>query len=151
MDRLRVAKASIDCTNALVYSQIPILPGEDEVALLLATNWLLVNTVANRIEALIWRKAHPATKGNIFAQFVIEEDVIDYEQNFMVSTTAAGEWQGTVARYKVYPQPLVLIRPPQLVTVGLVGTSGLVVVTCYYTLQRVTDEQLAKLMVKDHA
>ncbi|MBA7681229.1 hypothetical protein ES703_89566 [subsurface metagenome] len=157
MDRIqlpasvKVAKSSINCTNAIVYDEIPIYPGEKEVALLLATNWLLVSPVANRLEGLIWKKAHPAVKANIFTQYVQEEDVIDYEQTFIISTTAEGIWQGSIGRYKAYPQPLVLIRPPQLVTIGLVMTSGIVVVTCYYVFQRVTDEQLAKLMVKDHA
>lgn len=66
---------------------------------------------------------------------------------------AAGLAQG---RYNLsddftFPKPMVVIRPPQIL-VKTAGTSGFIFgVLLYYTTLEVSKDELARLMVKDHA
>lgn len=50
-----------------------------------------------------------------------------------------------------FDPPLVLIRAPRLVARRSTAASGTVKMRLYYTIEKVTDEELARLMVKDHA
>lgn len=49
-----------------------------------------------------------------------------------------------------FPQPLILIRPPRLIT-EKIGLAGVIArMRLYYTIKNATKNEIAKLMLKDH-
>lgn len=145
-ETVKVAKCSVVNTGVgtIHYTEIPIKPGEDEVALLLASKWLSYNVAANYNHGLIWKKSAPKTDAGIFASQ--SEDIIDR----MLHANLAVPDQISQIEYTVYPYPVVLLRAPQLVSYGTTDGNGVFYLFCWYVIQKVTDKALAKLMVKDH-
>lgn len=139
------------------YYEIPIRPGEDQVALLLACQLgAHPDTLgANQITyEWIWRKSMPEVDAVKFANDSVtwqeDSDVIDHASWFNEWDTAAGYAPRGGERYVVYAYPVVVIRPPQFVVWTFSGDTR-VTCLCWYMLQDVSDAELARLMVKDHA
>ena len=151
-ETVKVAKVYLaPSTTVLTYAKIPIEIGEDEVALLMAVKWISQNNVANVLTSWIWKRSYPNVDPRIPARFDEDSNVIDYEQYYRVIDTNVGAYEGSRTRYYVLPYPMVLIRSPQLVTQATVSGVSMVNLICWYVNQKVTDAQLAELMVKDHA
>jgi len=139
------------------YYPIPIKPGKGQIALLLAAQLLCMPDVAgasNYTEMWIWRKSFPQEDARIFGANNIlwptDPDVLDYHGHFDTFNTAVGAANRGSFNYKVYPYPIVLIRQPQMV-VNVFSGDTFVVGSFWYMLKSVTDKELTKLMVKDHA
>lgn len=145
-ESVKVAKVKRPITSAstLYYDEIPIKPNLDEIALLLGIKWIVYNSGANTVYCLLWKKSAPKTDSLILTSNFYSEDVIDYH------LIAVAGVNSDVKQYAL-PYPLVLLRCPQLVTYASVGsTTGTVTVVCWYVTQKVSKEELARLMVKDH-
>jgi hypothetical protein len=139
-------------TGGIKYGEIPIKPGKGEIALLLATNWNLYFTEVNAMYAVIWRKSYPKTSSvSLFNQPGFKSpDILDYELFSVKQETAVGVWRSSRSKYKVYPYPIVLVRPPQIVYVNSVAGAGGLAIQAYYILQRASQTEIDRLLAKDH-
>lgn len=137
--------------SAWEYTEIPIKPGEDEVALALAVEWHhhYAGAAGNISWSYLWKKSHPEEfKGNSSVVNLPgnESDIIDTE---LASFTTSPS-QMVKTEYRVFPYPVVLLRPLQLVSQSYVDGITHVYVSVWYVLEKITAEALARLMVKDH-
>jgi hypothetical protein len=98
---------------------------------------------------VLWRKSAPATKATILTTWREDTDVIDYYAISNEWTTAVGYSDSYKQMYKNFPHPLVIIRPPQLVAQSVAAQTS-VNLWLWYTTRRVSEAQMAELMVKDH-
>lgn len=133
------------------YVEIPIKPGDDEVALVLAVEWHhhYAGAAGNLTWSYLWKKSYPAEfKGNstIVNLPGNESDIIDTE----LASFAVSPSQMIKTEYRVFPYPVVVLRPLQLVSQSYVDAITHVYVSVWYVFQKVTEESLARLMVKDH-
>lgn len=130
--------------------KLPIKPGDKEVAILLGCQFTLVGSnISFFYRTGIYKKSDvtPAMSGG-YTDFDSNEHWIYVQPDVQVPSVAGSRairWQF------FFPYPIVLLRPPQWCGYAIDDTGGWRA-TClaYYLLQKVTDEQLAKLMVKDH-
>lgn len=130
-------------------SALPIEIGYGEVAVLLAIQPQIVNTGASDEGAAMWlyRQSEPGTKRSGWSSYggywQQDTNVIDYTRGTVLANTS-------LLAYKVYPYPVILIRPPSIIyatsSVDLIMSLGL-----WYVLQKVTEKEMSELMVKDHA
>jgi len=152
MESIKTARVSIEAVpDTLSYAEIPIFPGRDEVALLLGTSWTMYISAACYLYAGIWRKSSPRVEATLLTTGYQSADLVDHTVAGWVQSTAVGIWLASQVQDKRFPEPLILLRPPQLVAYGSVADVGFVYVTCYYRLKTVSKTELAKLMAKDHA
>ena len=137
------------------YHDIPIKPGKGQVALLLAAQMAFApdTTGANNFtKGWIWRKSPPNVSvlfGLSTALWISDPDIIDFLPCYNEIITQGVAPRAAVS-YKVYPYPVVLIRQPQFVVATFSGDTEVSCI-CWYMLQSVTDKEMTKLMVKDHA
>jgi hypothetical protein len=54
------------------------------------------------------------------------------------------------SEYIIFPKPIILLRPPQLVHQYNNFVSVVVQMRLYYTIKKLSSQELAKLMIKDH-
>lgn len=134
-----------------VYIPVPIQIGPMEVALLHASQWIIATVAPNSdsLQSVLWRKSAPATKATILTTWREDTDVIDYYAISNEWTTAVGYSDSYKQMYKNFPHPLVIIRPPQLVAQSVAAQTS-VNLWLWYTTRRVSEAQMAELMVKDH-
>ena len=161
-EQVRIAKnrVVIAAASTLQYEEIPMEMGEDEVALLLAYQMIFEDITPlegahYRTEAYIWRKSQPKTYPTIRSHWAEDSDTITFDvHDFIYQGYGVPHPVFSKSWYKVLPYPVVLIRPPSLISYATGDpeppTGMRVYSLCWYVLQKVTDEQLAKLMVKDH-
>lgn len=132
---------------------VPIDLGELEIALLLAYDlqFIMPPNIGNaRASAYLTRETMPldTDTGDVIARWATLKSVIIAQG---VVTNDAGN-AGALDRcfYRVLPYPVILIRPPTIVVEGNNAAIALNVIL-WYVRQEVTRDQLAHLMVKDHA
>lgn len=155
-ETIKVAKcgypAGVPAGPGLTYIPVPVQMGPQEVALLHALQWIIATAAPNAdsLQSVLWRKSLPAQKANLLTTWREDTDVIDYyaTENYWGSDVGYGDPYKQI--YKVLPRPLLLIRPPQLVAVSATANTS-VNLWLWYTVITVTDEELARLMIKDHA
>ena len=131
------------------HKKLPILPGEDEVAILLGCQFTVVGSAASFFfRNGIFKKSEEVPDLTGFAKYDPNEHWIYLQPDIQIPSVAGSR---AVVWTFFFPYPVVLIRPPQFSGYA-VDDTGSWRMTClaYYLLQNVTDEQLAKLMVKDH-
>lgn len=126
--------------------------GRNEIAIMLGIRVVFQNDIGldNDLNWAIFRKseAEPPPTLILYAQQALS----DFVAGGRIATDISGPGLNALncSDDFLFPYPLVLIRPSQFLTES---KSSLVewVAYLYYLTQEVTDEQLAKLMVKDHA
>jgi len=150
--QIQIAKvlATIPVIDTLYYYPVPLgLSGAaNEVAIVEAYEIGIAVTpgAVDTLQAWIWRKSIPNVKPTLEATWPEDSDVLDY----WIYSVLATEGDPMVTSYKLLPRPLILIRDPQFV-VSNVGLESWAFLKVYYTLAKVSDADLAQLMVKDHA
>ena len=100
----------------------------------------------NTAEFTLWRKTDSNPPGYGFDD---SPDIVwhtRYKINFVTESINQGN-----DGYITFPSPLVLIRPPRLYVRTTTMTGANLEMRLYYILRKVSDIDLAKLMVKDHA
>jgi hypothetical protein len=118
---------------------------------LLAIQPLIVNQTSANAEAALWlyrrsdvdTDALPATWFDYDGEWQQDSGVIDY-------TRGRIRENGTASEYKVYPYPIVLIRPPAVIY-SLSSINFKLCLGLWYVIQTVTDREMTELMMKDHA
>lgn len=137
--------------------------GRDEIIVLLQVN--VIGNVPSLHTPIhhrwaIWKKSDeewPQDNLNI-TDLAKESDIIaggEYQKTYQAlgeqdGVSAAGP--GVVGDKVLFPYPVIMIRNPQFLfePVGSYQTHHIGVI-CYYLIEKVTNETLARLMVKDHA
>ena len=125
--------------------------GDDEVMILQAMEYSWYGTLQvgqNLVVAGLWRKSDEHPPGQI-AENAGSPDMI-WNRNEAISFVAESADAGR-SGFVTFPRPLVLIRPPRLLLLTLTVTAVQYEARLYYALRRVSSDDLARLMVKDHA
>lgn len=154
MKQSDIRKASVRklVSGTLQSTRIPVSLGSDEVGLLMASNIQVDQQTAgsNYVKSWIYKKSEkvPTKTDWINTGWLSDDSVMDYSLYRQVQATAVGFGITSSRDYKVYPEPLIFIRPPSLLTYG--GAAYLELFLWFKTV-KMTKEQIAKLMVKDHA
>ncbi|KKL89745.1 hypothetical protein LCGC14_1911620 [marine sediment metagenome] len=153
-ESVKVARAGhvIATPTTIAGEKFDIKIGPDEIMVLLAFHWwwraeLGAAGVGDVVMGL-WRKSETMPPGNDC--FEESPDMI-WAQTDTIFTTAVGQDDLSNAAYITLPWPLTLIRPPQFVmrTTRLLNIRA--EMRLYYLLREISNVDLAKLMVKDHA
>lgn len=135
--------------------KIPIVPGHNEIALLLMMRiWQETGTGArnNKLKWIVWRKSDQD-----FTSTALDEVSLDSQNDDVIAIGMF--WHdiqaANLASFSIpvdtikFPLPgIPLLRPPQLVSEAVVG-GQLVVAQFYYKLKTISDAEMTKLMLKD--
>lgn len=122
--------------------------GKNEVILLMALDfsWSGIGAAGENIISVgLWKKTDtdPVT---------VITDHSDMIWTRVIRVKHVAESIGTSgSEFLVFPAPLVLIRAPRIVGTSAVFTSPQTIMRIHYKILKVTDKDLAELMVKDHA
>ena len=149
-ESVKVARAGMSVALTLEGTPFPMHLGDNEVAILLSLYYWWYGALgagSNNAGMGLWRKTDSDPPGGDLLT-----DHTDMLWNIIESVEFVTE--SVVASGKdhiIFPWPLVLIRPPRLMTWMQVFASLRVEVRLFYLIQEISDEELAKLMVKDHA
>ncbi|MBA7678312.1 hypothetical protein ES703_86585 [subsurface metagenome] len=148
-ESVKTSRVSIAADTSMGGVPFPMHLGDNEVAVLLSIwyFWYGAPTAASNIVYFgLWRKtdSDPSAMGTAHTDMLwrLSEHVLS-----AVGGTVRTSGKGHV----ILPWPLILIRPPRLVGLRAAFASATVDMQLFYTIQKVSDEELAKLMVKDHA
>ena len=147
-ETVKIAWAELSLDTSISGSPFPLHLGVNEVAILLSFyyHWRGGSGVGDNLASVgIWRKTDTDPTGI----FIAHTDMIWTlsEGNRFIAESV---WQSG-KEHVILPWPLVLIRAPRLVGLREIFTSVTVDMRLFYIIQKVSDEELAKLMVKDHA
>lgn len=152
MESVKTARVAIEQLGvAIEYAEIPIYPGDNEVALLLGASWTIFVSGASYVYGGVWRKSSPHTDDALLTTGYMTADLVDHTVAGWVQSTAVGIWVASQVQDKRFPEPIVLLRPPQLVALASVAAVSFIYLTCYFRLKTVSKMELAKFMAKDHA
>lgn len=131
-------------------SPFQILIGHDEVMVLLGLHyfWTMGFGAGNNVVDIgLWRKTDTDPTRSIPEE--TGDDMIWSEEATVLFVTES--ISSSEHREFIFPKPLVLIRAPRLMWRYTVGTDFVLGMRLYYELREVTEVELAKLMIKDHA
>jgi len=124
-----------------------------------------INEVAVMLSLYYWWKGVPAAGGNFCRMAIWRKSDEKYDPAGLVfnrhtdiiwdlmeiyNFVTESVWCGGKG-HVIFPWPVILIRPPRLLAQVALMTTPIVSARIYYLIQKVSDEELAKLMVKDHA
>ena len=146
-ESVKIARAQLNLDTSLEGAKFPVYLGDDEVAVLLSIYyyWSMAATAGFNVAQFgLWRK----TDTDPAAMESDHTDMIWEGVSALSYVTESLQLSGS--EHIILPWPLILVRAPRLV--GLrIGAIAAVYMRLYYLIQKVSDEELAKLMVKDHA
>lgn len=153
-ETVKVAHWYLAVSTGVVVSRAQIQGmgiGKNEVAILLGLKWIIDSDLSGVnfvLRMALWRKSDVAWQYGNLQQLNIqyEKDIVWSMKTTRLDLNSMGKEEDTF----IFPYPVVLIRKPQIIghaSLAAVTTGGFL----YYVTEQVTDEQLAKLMVKDHA
>lgn len=162
-DTVKIAKAYKKLAATTEYEDFEIELGMNEVAVILASQFNVHQATGNNaeVDAWIWQRTFPSEVPTDWSDadvpgWIEDSRVIDYfkwGRHYTIAGATYG-FESNIANnyYKVYPYPQVCVRSPQLVTLCN-NASALVKLSCmiWYLIEKVSDKELAKLMVKNHA
>lgn len=150
-ESVKVARVGFTPGGTLGGETFPMIMGDDEVVVLMSLDYWWRGTLAageNRVEMGLWRKSDEANDPPL-VPFIEHTDMI---WGTVVSIDFTTESHANSGKdHIVFPWPMVLIRPPRFLARVLVLTGSLIEARLYYHTRKVTDIELARLMVKDHA
>lgn len=159
-ETVKFAKIGYVCTadaNTVDGRDFKLMLGPKEIALLLSIRVFIDFAPITDGEAVwaLYRKSLPAalTQDDMGAtpHFWAEKDDICAYGCVRYKGEPGGGNAGNQMDDYVFPHPLVVIRNPALWIINRQGSSFPHFAMLYYLTRTVTDEDLAKLMVKDHA
>ncbi|MBA7687601.1 hypothetical protein ES703_96065 [subsurface metagenome] len=146
-ESVKMVRAQLSLDTSMGGVKFPIHLGDDEVAVLLSLYWywsMAATAGYNIVQLGLWRK----TDTDPAAMESEHTDMIWEGVSALSYVTESLQLSGS--EHIILPWPLILVRAPRLV--GLrIGAIAAVYMRLYYLIQKVSDEELAKLMVKDHA
>jgi len=119
------------------------------VALAIDYSWIGSPTIGTDVvAAALWRKSDTIPAGTIWDNADSPDMVWNRTEalNVVAESIRAG-----FADHIAFPRPIALIRPPRLWVETQVVTGVTYEARLYYLIREINDEDLAKLMVKDHA
>jgi len=162
LESVKVARYGVTVNQADtdVYTEhLPVNPGPDEVIVLLGhrvvllpaavTGFLLGSYLIWRKTDIEWPEAAISMAGAALSDDVISGGSMCVSGHDGVNTNFGTWWFNDDV---IYPYPVVLTRPPQVVYQAYVNEIGFDFgVLMYYLTERVSREELTRLMVKDHA
>lgn len=125
--------------------------GGDEVMILLGIHYWWHGTLtaaANAVHMGLWRKTDSDPPTNVYADGDSPDMVWseEYVSEFVTESLVASK-----ARDITFPRPIVLVRAPRAIFSMAALANVYYSMRLYYLLSEVSDVDLAKLMVKDHA
>ena len=148
-ESVKIARVGFSLGTAIEGERFPIHLGDNEVAILLSIYycWYTMATAGyNVMQVGLWRK----TDTNPPAMESDHTDMI-WEWTDARQFAAATSMQFSGQDHIILPWPLILIRAPRLVGLRMNVTTAYINMRLYYLVQKISDEKLAELMVKDHA
>ena len=152
---VRVARVGVTTINGMVAAPVKLAVGKDEVAVLLAVRFKIDDMSGGVNDATlrwcIYRKSEgDPPEGSLITQDIQDNDDIIAGGGFYAVLVTSGAVFGTLTEDFVFPYPVVLVRPCQvLFETSYVGIQcGMYL---YYLRQKIGDDDLTKLLVKDHA
>jgi len=122
--------------------------GKGEVIHLLALNWYVNGVLAagnNTWDIGLWKKPD-SQPSSIFTDHTDLVYGLTTGKKFVAESVPISE-KGDF----YFPQPFVLIRPPRMIARTSVTTSATIKMTIYYKIVKVSEAEMIKLMMKDHA
>lgn len=152
--KVALVSESFAAGNTVYAHKLPVALGDLEVVVLLGIR--VVGHMGLNDSALwtwaVWRKSdrdwpHASLAGNYLEQ---EADIVAHgtlAHEFLTS----GRTLGPVVDDFVFPYPLVLIRPPQWLAYSVSYSGVILSAAFYYVTQKVSRDEMTRLMVKDHA
>lgn len=154
--RLKVAVATASLATGLWPVKFPINLAENEVLLLHAVKCIINRTASGGWESrvFLYKKTEnvPAVSAwSVHHGGKWEEDKSLLDSWFYVgnSVRTAEGLQPEPMFYQVYPMPMILVRPPSMLTYGTAGTTASLAL--WYTTVKVSSKDLTELLMKDHA
>lgn len=143
---------------ATVYGvKLPVHMGKNEILVVLAARFVFEPTTSEHDMMILWgmwRKSEATWPHTTLSILNLAEEADIVASGGMVQASSVGATGisiGTITEDFVFPYPLVLIRAPQILFESPDNSEFPVGLWVYYLTQRVTDDELAALMVKDHA
>lgn len=139
-------------TGALEGHAFDVKLGDNEVMILKAMHYWwygLLQPGINVGHFGLWRKTDSDPPANVWVSGA-KTDMV-WHGLAGVLYAVGQSIRATEGETITFPDPLVLIRPPRLVMIMELVQAVNWSMRIYYVLRKVSDEQLAKLMVKDHA
>lgn len=154
--KLKFAVASSTLTTGAWATKFPIILAENEIGLVHAAKSTVYRDAAGSYKArlFLYRKTENVPETAAWTDhsdggWLKDKAVLDAWFYFGNTLRTVESLAPIPMLYQNYPIPLVLIRTPTMVHYGTAGTSGSI--TLFYTTQKVSDKDLAELMMKDHA
>lgn len=147
-ESVKIARAGLPLALTLEGLPFPVNLGQNEVMVLLSLYYTFEITVTVGFCTTrfgLWRK----TDTNPAAMQTDHTDMIWETGDARVYVNESTE--SSDREHVIFPWPLILIRPPRLVGLRIQADASHVDMRLYYLIQKVSDEKLAELMVKDHA
>lgn len=150
IESVKVSRAFVINTAAeQIAAKFKINMGRNEVVILLAYYLQVVfSAAAQTIFGGIYRKSEVVDSDPGTTEAVEDENWVHWAS--WAAGLAAFTGNTTQKEYFQLPYPMVLIRPPQLVMDNQQAASVSMNGTLYYVTERLSDIEIAKLMVKDH-
>lgn len=128
--------------------------GKNDVVVLLAIRFIMDEVLSSTSMRMIWslfRKSDADPPASILmADTFGNSDIVAGGGIAYPLLTGVAATLNTMSEDFLFPYPMMLIRPSQFLVQGNVASINWGAYL-YYLIERVTDETLAKLMVKDHA
>lgn len=156
VESVKVASAGRQFVDTSLHGvKIPIYPGKDEVAILLSYKIQAIpGGIGPTLAAgyLLWRKSDkdwPAptldSERILQQKGVIAGGILHWD--------GVGGSGGNLSESFMFPYPIVLVRPPQLVmeVFNNTGDDVDILLQAYYLIEKVSKAELQEIMVKDHA
>ena len=158
-ESVKFAKVSFGTTigvNSVGGHDLKLMLGPKEIALLLSFRLVCPSGLNNNFQFtwVLYRKSLPAplTLVDIGTIGFARKDDIFAVGVLQMRTEAGSGYVGGPTDDFTFPYPLVVVRNPALWIRNIDGGADEpIMAILYYLVQKVTDEELAKLMVKDHA
>ena len=147
-ESVKIARVELALELALGGLPFPVNLGQDEVMVLLSLYYTFEVTATAGYDIVrfgLWRKSDV----NPVAMRTDHTDMIWETSDVRLFITESLSFSGR--EHVIFPWPLILIRSPRLVGLRAQTAGAHVDMRLYYLIQKVSDEKLAELMVKDHA
>lgn len=137
--------------------KFPITIAEDEVMLLYASKFIPHRAISPmggfRVGSCLYRKTENVPVAVDFlnheGEWKDDKAVIDAWFVLGSNLSTAESVSPLNTQYQVYPEPIALIRIPTFLYIGTTGTTASL--SLWYRTVKVSDKDLAELMMKDHA
>ena len=150
MESLKSKSVSFEVSAVIQGEKYPINLGVNEIMELRAIYYYIGSDIAVGINNLFYGLYRKSEKLPALLIGSTDSDIIwssGWVVDFVTESVKLSK-----SEYILFPQPILLLRPPQLC--GIVGggdfPNNMMDVRLYYTLKRISKDLMSKLMLKDH-